>query len=83
MEKKSGFGWMILPILSLDLYNRQPDLDVVLSTAGFYRLKKSRAREIVVNICEEVGKWITRARALGLSKSECAEAEHLFMATFV
>lgn len=69
-------------VLSLDLYNRQPDMDVVLATAGFYRLKKNRAREIIVSVCTEVGKWLPRARALGLSKLECAEAEHLFLTTF-
>jgi serine/threonine-protein kinase HipA len=93
---RSPSGWRLAPafdmnpsfskkehVLSLDLYNRQPDLDVVLATAGFYRLKKSRAREIIVSVCSEVGKWLPRARALGLSRLECAEAEHLFLSAFV
>jgi serine/threonine-protein kinase HipA len=84
-------GWRLAPafdmnpsfrkdehVLSLDLHNRRPDLDVVLSTAGFYRLASSRAKQIIVAVCAVVGEWPTRARKLGLSRQECAEADHLF-----
>jgi len=65
-------------VLSLDLYHRAPDLDVVLSTAEYYRLKNDRARKIIGSICKVVGEWKTRARGLGLTRQECSEAEHLF-----
>jgi len=88
---RSPAGWRLAPafdmnpsfrkdehVLSLDLYNRQPDMDVVLSTAGFYRLESSRAKQIIVAVCTVVGEWQTHARKLGLSRQECAEADHLF-----
>jgi serine/threonine-protein kinase HipA len=65
-------------VLSLDLYNRQPDLEVVLATADYYRLEIDRARKIVKDVSKAVGGWKTRARKLGLTSQECAEAEHLF-----
>lgn len=66
-------------VLSLDLYNRRPDLEVVLSTAVYYRLEIGRARKIVTDVCKVVGGWKARARKLGLTSQECAEAEHLFL----
>lgn len=89
---RSPDGWRLAPafdmnpsfrkdehVLSLDLYNRQPDLDVVLATADYYRLETGRARKIVNDVCRVVGGWKTRARKLGLTSQECAEAEHLFL----
>ncbi|MBA4386919.1 MAG: type II toxin-antitoxin system HipA family toxin [Verrucomicrobia bacterium] len=88
---RSPAGWRLSPafdmnpsfrkkehVLSLDLYSRQPEMDVVLSTAGFYRLENSRAREIIVKVRAVVGEWQSHARTLGLSRQACAEAEHLF-----
>jgi len=92
---RSPAGWRLAPAfdmnpsfrkdehtLSLDLYNRRPDMDVVLSTAGFYRLKSSRAKKIIGAVCAVVGEWRTRAGKLGLSRQECAEADHLFCSAF-
>jgi serine/threonine-protein kinase HipA len=88
---RSPAGWSLAPafdmnpsfrkdehVLSLDLYNRQPDLDVVLSTAAYYRLDNGRAREIISNVCAVVNEWKFHARKLGLTAQECAEAEYLF-----
>jgi serine/threonine-protein kinase HipA len=88
---RSPAGWRLAPafdmnpsfrkdehVLSLDLYNRQPDMEVVLSTAGFYRLASSRAKKIIVEVCNAVGAWQPRAKKLGLSRQECSEAGHLF-----
>jgi serine/threonine-protein kinase HipA len=88
---RSPAGWRLAPafdmnpsfkkdehVLSLDLYNRRPDMDVVLSTAGFYRLEHNRAKEIIVAVCAVLREWQTHARKLGLSRQACAEAEHLF-----
>jgi len=92
---RSPAGWRLAPafdmnpsfrkdehVLSLDLYNRQPDMDVVLSTAGFYRLASSRAKKIIVAVCAAVGEWQTHARKLGLNRQECAGAEHLFCSAY-
>jgi len=65
-------------VLALDLYQRQPDLETVLATAEYYRLRPDRAQEIVGEVCRVVGGWQERAKKLGLTAQECAEAEHLF-----
>jgi serine/threonine-protein kinase HipA len=88
---RSPAGWRLAPAfdmnpsfrkeehaLALDLHDRRPDMKVVLSTAGFYRLGSSRAKKIVVEVSTAVGEWRTRARKLGLSRPECSAAEHLF-----
>jgi len=66
-------------VLSLDLYSRQPDLDIVLSTAESYRLEIGHARKIVDDVCKVIGKWKARGKKLGLTNQECADAEHLFI----
>jgi serine/threonine-protein kinase HipA len=88
---RSPVGWRLAPafdmnpsfrknehVLSLDLYNRQPDMEVVLSTADYYRLDMARAEEIVRAVCSVVGGWRDRAKRVGLSVREISEAEHLF-----
>lgn len=64
--------------LALDLYTRQPDIEVVLETAEYYRLSLDQAREIASRVGRTVGGWQARARRLGLSDHEISEAEHLF-----
>lgn len=89
---RSPAGWRLAPaydmnpsfrkdehVLSLNMYDRLPDLEVVLSTAEYYRLNTDRAREIVKTVCGIVRGWASRARKLGLSSRECSEAEHLFI----
>jgi serine/threonine-protein kinase HipA len=91
---RSPAGWCLAPafdlnpsfkrdehVLSLDLYNRQPDLAVVLATADYYRLERSRAQKIITAVCRVVADWKAGARRVGLSASECSEAEHLFLST--
>ena len=65
-------------VLSLDLYNRQPDFQIAIATAGYYRMDSARAEEIVHEVCEVVTGWKVLAKRLGLSGQECSEAEHLF-----
>ena len=65
-------------VLSLDLYNRQPDFQVAIATAGYYRMENARAENIVHEVCSVVKEWKVCARRLGLSGQECSEAEHLF-----
>jgi serine/threonine-protein kinase HipA len=89
---RSPAGWTLAPafdmnpsfrkaehVLSLDPHNRQPDLETVLSTAGYYRLDTGRANQIITAVCTVVGEWKVRARKLGLTAQECAEGEHLFL----
>jgi len=92
---RSPAGWTLAPAydmnpsfkkeehaLSLDSYNRQPDLEIVLSTAEYYRLDIGRAKEIMTDVCKVVGNWKARGRKLGLTAQECLEAEHLFCSTY-
>lgn len=89
---RSPAGWRLAPAfdmnpsfkkdehtLSLNFYDRLPDLDVVISTAEYYRLSTSRAKEIVEMVCVVVSGWEGCARNLGLSVREREEAEHLFI----
>lgn len=89
---RSPAGWRLAPAydmnpsrkkeehsLSLDMYDRSPDLDTVILTAEYYRLNRQRAQEIVGMVCGIVGSWKVRARKLGLSAQECAGVEHLFI----
>jgi len=84
-------GWRLAPafdmnpsfrkaehVLSLDLYNRQPDFHVAMATAGYYRMDSARAGRIVNDVCKVVKEWKVRARRIGLSEQECSEVEHLF-----
>ncbi len=64
--------------LALDLYTRQPEMAVVLETAEYYRLGLDQAKEIISRVSKVVSGWQARARRIGLSALEIAEAEHLF-----
>ncbi len=64
--------------LSLDLYNRQPDLEVVLATAEYYRLEKVTAKKMIDDVCRVVKDWKYEAKKIGLTAQECSAAEHLF-----
>jgi serine/threonine-protein kinase HipA len=88
---RSPAGWRLAPaydmnpsfkkdehVLSLDLYSRAPSLDLVLSTAEYYRLGRDAARSIIEDVRNVVGEWQVHARKLGLSARDCSEAEHLF-----
>ena len=89
---RSPAGWRLAPAfdmnpsfkknehaLSLNFFDRLPDLEVVISTAEYYRLDTGHAREIVAMVCEIVSKWEISAKKLGLTARNRAEAEHLFI----
>lgn len=91
---KTSDGWQMSPafdmnpsfkkdghVLALNAYDRQPDLNVVLSTADDYRLSADNASRIIANVCRVVKSWRGRAKKLGLSAHECSTAEHLFIDT--
>jgi serine/threonine-protein kinase HipA len=65
--------------LALDLYSTQPDLEAVLVTAEYYRLRKNAAEEIVAKVLKEVSTWQDHAKKLGISRREIVAAEHLFI----
>jgi serine/threonine-protein kinase HipA len=65
-------------VLALDLHTRQPDIGVVIETAGFYRLNREQAEAVVERVGKVVSIWQDRARRLGLSGQECFETAHLF-----
>ena len=84
-------GWQLAPAfdinpsfkkeehaLALDFDCQQPDMDVILETAGYYRLDKKQANAIIQKVCKIVAGWECRARKYGLSRQECLDAEHLF-----
>lgn len=88
---RSPGGWRLAPafdmnpsfrkdehVLSVDLYNRQPDLESAVSTAAYYQIGSVRARKIVSEVCTVMNSWKARAKRLGLSSHECSDAEHLF-----
>ncbi len=64
--------------LALDFDYHQPDMDIVLETAGYYRLDKKQAKKIIQKICDIIAGWERRAQQYGLSRQECLDAEHLF-----
>ncbi|MBF0410210.1 MAG: type II toxin-antitoxin system HipA family toxin [Candidatus Riflebacteria bacterium] len=85
-------GWLLAPafdmnpsfekeehVLSLDLYNRCPDMNVVQATAEYYRLENRHAARIIDQVETIVGEWKTCARKLGLSAREVADAEPYFI----
>jgi serine/threonine-protein kinase HipA len=88
---RSPSGWRLAPafdmnpsfrkaehVLSLDLYNRQPDFQIAIATAGYYRMDSARAEKIVREVYTVVKGWKVLARRLGLTGQECSEAEHVF-----
>jgi serine/threonine-protein kinase HipA len=65
-------------VLAIDTDRHEPDLRAVIETSPFYRLDEDSAYEIVEKVLKAVADWKRRAIKLGLSRSECSEAEHLF-----
>ena len=66
-------------VLALDLHTRQPDIGVVIETAGFYRLNREQAEAVIERVGKVMSTWQDRARRLGLSGQECFETAHLFL----
>jgi serine/threonine-protein kinase HipA len=56
--------------LTLDGQIGLPDLDLVLDTAGFYRLKPIQAQTIVADVRQAISSWPAQAKQLGLPRSE-------------
>jgi serine/threonine-protein kinase HipA len=64
--------------LALDTHIHQPDIGVVVESAGLYRLSDSQITGIVKRVGDVVRTWQVRARKIGISKQESLEREHLF-----
>jgi serine/threonine-protein kinase HipA len=60
-------------VLALDDSSTEPDLDTVLSTAEFYRVKPAQAKADLERLMQVVGTWRHKAKRLGLSGEDCAE----------
>jgi serine/threonine-protein kinase HipA len=56
--------------IKLDESTAIPDVEAVLATSGYYRLRKSRAEEILGEIKESVATWKAEAGKIGLPRSE-------------
>ena len=56
--------------LSIDELNHHPDIGLVMDTAEYYRLKRSKAADILKNIREVVGTWRERAKSAGIRRGE-------------
>lgn len=85
-------GWRLAPafdinpssskeehVLALDSYSRQPDLDVVASTADLYRLGEKKSKEVIEQVCDIVSGWRTSARRMGLSSQDCLMLEQCML----
>ncbi len=64
--------------LRLDETSEAPDIDAVLRTAEFYRLKSGTARGILEELRTVTHEWKKRARALRLPAAEIAAVEEAF-----
>jgi len=63
--------------LAIDLYSHQPDMSLVMETAGYYRLDTTQARQICDQVTTVVTAWQTQAKRLGITASEQSDAAHL------
>lgn len=84
-------GWRLAPaydmnpnldkrehVLLLDEVSAEPDIDNVVATAEYYRLKPASAGKILTQVRAAVSGWKQTARALGLSRSELQRMEAAF-----
>jgi serine/threonine-protein kinase HipA len=56
--------------IALDEGDHTPDLDVVRRTAGYYRIKPSRAEAIIREVREAAGSWRRVAAGVGIHRDE-------------
>ncbi len=65
--------------LALDDANPEPDIEVAISTAEFYRLTNSQALDILEEVVEVVSGWAGQAKAMGLSSAEIDRMKSAFL----
>lgn len=65
--------------LALDDANPDPDIEVAMSTAEFYRLSEEQAVEILDEVVEVVSGWVGQAKAVGLSDAEIDRMKPTFL----
>lgn len=65
--------------LALDDANPDPDIEVAMSTAEFYRLSEEQAVEILDEVVEVVSGWAGQAKAAGLSGAEIDRMKPAFL----
>lgn len=86
-------GWRLAPafdlnpstkkdthVLALDDAGTEPDLDVVLGTAEFYKVTPQQAKEELGRLRLVLGPWQNKAKQLGLSAEDRAELDACFQA---
>ena len=82
---RSRQGWRLAPAfdlspmpekreheLAIDERSQEPRLDLVRSTADWYRIRRARADEIITDVQSAAANWPSAARHLGLSEHEIA-----------
>jgi serine/threonine-protein kinase HipA len=65
--------------LALDDANPDPDIEVAMSTAEFYRLTNSQALDILDDVVKVVSGWERQAKAEGLSGAEIDRMKSAFL----
>jgi serine/threonine-protein kinase HipA len=65
--------------LALDDANPEPDIEVAISTAEFYRLSEEQALDILDEVVEVVSGWEGQAKAEGLSAAEIDRMKSAFL----
>ncbi|QDQ26981.1 type II toxin-antitoxin system HipA family toxin [Chitinimonas arctica] len=66
--------------IALDDVSTDSELDLVMSTAEFYRLDARKAAAIVIEVAHVVGKWREEAKQVGLSAGELDTMGSIFQA---
>lgn len=56
--------------LAIDEANPEPDIEVAMATAGFYRLSQARALDVLREVVAAVAPWAAVAKAHGLPRDE-------------
>lgn len=65
--------------LALDDASPDPDIQVVMSTAEFYRLKADRALDILSEVVDAISTWEKLARTMGLPAAEIERMGQAFL----
>jgi serine/threonine-protein kinase HipA len=88
---RNAAGWRLAPafdmnpapekfehVLAFDDVARTPDIDVVLETAGLYRLKRGEANAIASHVKQAVTAWHEEARVLRIPSDEIERMARAF-----
>lgn len=65
--------------LALDDASPEPDIEVAISTAEFYRLTEDEALDILEEVSDAISGWVEVAKSLGLSAAEIDRMKQAFL----